>query len=64
MLKYTEIADMIGKSGYKKKYVAERMGMTQQQLCDVLGGRRKLLADEYVKFCELFKIHADGRPME
>ena len=42
----------IKKSGIKKFIVAERAGLTQQQLCDIIGKRRKLDSNELMSICE------------
>ena len=42
----------IKKSGIKKYIVAERAGLTQQQLCDIIAKRRKLDSNELMSICE------------
>jgi len=42
----------IKSSGMKKLVVAERAGLTQQQLCDIVGKRRKLDSNELMSICE------------
>lgn len=46
----------IEKTGLKQSVVAERMGLTQQQLCDVINKRRKLEANEFINLCAVLEI--------
>ena len=44
------IAQLINKKGMKQKAVAERSGLSQQELCDMLKGRR------IIKVCDIVAI--------
>jgi hypothetical protein len=56
----TDIRDNVGsaisKGGYIKSRVAEAMGLTPQQLSDVLAHRRKLEANEFLLFCDFVRL--------
>ncbi len=45
------IKPAIEKSGMKQIAVAERSGLSQQQLCDVIAKRRRLDANELLAIC-------------
>lgn len=45
------LRNMVDKKGLRHKYIADRAGMTQQQLCDVFSKRRKLDANELLAIC-------------
>lgn len=44
---------MIRQSGMKKVVIAERAGMTAQQLTDITQKRRKLEANEMINICKV-----------
>ena len=46
----------IQKSGFKKKFIAENSGLTEQQLCDIIKKRRKLEANEMLAVCTVIGI--------
>jgi transcriptional regulator with XRE-family HTH domain len=46
-------------SGMKKKAVAQRMGLTDQQLTDIFYKRRKLDANELVEACKVLNVRPD-----
>lgn len=54
MLNLELMEDTIMRSGLKKSYVAMQIGLTPSKLSMVLSGRRKLSADSYAAFCNLF----------
>lgn len=45
--------------GIKKKYVAEKSGISENALNLALNGKRRLLADEYVKICQILNVPFD-----
>ena len=49
------IEPSIQRSGMKKKAVASKAGITDQQLSDIIAKRRRLDANEFVNIC--FAIH-------
>lgn len=46
----------IVQSGMKQVVVAERSGLTEQALCDIIKKRRKLDANEMIRFCEVVRV--------
>lgn len=42
--------------GIKKRYVAEKSGISENALNLALNGKRRLLADEYVKICQTLNV--------
>lgn len=64
MMTRDRMAEIIRQSGYKKGFVAAHMGINTQKLCDIIAGRRKISAEEYIAFCAFFKLLPDGTPME
>lgn len=46
----------IQRSGLKQLVVAERAGLTEQQLCDIVKKRRKLDANELLSICTVLGI--------
>ena len=49
----------LNEQGIKKKYVAEKTGMSENALNLSLNGKRRLLADEYVKICIALNVPFD-----
>ena len=47
------LATLISESGYYQKYIAHQVGLTEQQLTDILKKRRKLDANEMFAFCQV-----------
>lgn len=50
------IEPAIIKSGMKKNVVADRAGLSAQQLSDIIAKRRRLDANEFVNICESMHI--------
>ncbi|WP_368234759.1 helix-turn-helix transcriptional regulator [Anaerotruncus rubiinfantis] len=50
------IKPAIEKCGMKQNIVAERSGLSSQQLCDVISKRRKLEANELINLCHTLRI--------
>lgn len=46
-------------SGMKQVVVAERAGLTEQQLCDIVKKRRRMDANELFKLCTVLNIPPD-----
>lgn len=46
----------IEKSGMKQKAIAEKIGVSEQALCAMLAGRRKISADEFYGICVVLNI--------
>lgn len=63
MMSMKQMDDIIQKSGYKQSFIAEQMGMKPLWLSQALNGRRKLMADEYTKFCAFFGVDMEGHAL-
>ena len=50
------IEPAIKKSGMKKISVAEQAGLSQQQMSDIIGKRRRLDSNELVSICNVLHI--------
>lgn len=50
------IADEIQKRGFKQSAIAEKAGLTEQQLSDIICKRRKLDANEMFSLCKAMGI--------
>lgn len=50
------LATLISESGYYQKYIAHQVGLTEQQLTDILKKRRKLDANEMFAFCQVLGV--------
>lgn len=46
------IKPAIAQSGMKQIAVAQRAGLTQQQLTDIISKRRRLEANEFISICD------------
>lgn len=53
------IGEYIKQTGLKQKIVAERAGMSQQQISDICNGRRSVAAVEYFRICEALGVDLD-----
>lgn len=53
------IKPAISKSGLKQCVVAERIGLSEQQLCDISNKRRRFDANEMISFCKVINITPD-----
>lgn len=49
----------IDKKGYKCGFVANEAGLTDQQLSDIMGKRRRLEANEFMEICRAIKMSPD-----
>lgn len=54
------IAIAIEKSGMKKKVVAQKAGITDQQMSDIIAKRRRLDANEFVNICNAIHMNPNG----
>lgn len=50
------IEPAIAKSGMKKNAIADRAGLSAQQLSDIIAKRRRLDANEFVNICKSMNI--------
>lgn len=51
---------LIQQSGMKQRAVAEKAGLTEQQMCDILNRRRKLDANELFAICKAVGVTPDA----
>lgn len=47
---------IIQERGLKQAYIAQMVGMTDDCVSKILNGKRKMLADEFLKFCSALNI--------
>jgi len=52
----TNLERIIAEKGYKKKVVAQRAGITAQNLSDMLKGRKIIRADMIPAFCMAMQV--------
>lgn len=50
------LAAVIADSGYYQKYIAHQVGLTEQQLTDILKKRRKLDSNEMIALCQVLGV--------
>lgn len=51
---------IIQRVGMKQRVVARMAGLTEQQMCDILNGRRKLDANELFAICKAVGVTPDA----
>jgi DNA-binding Xre family transcriptional regulator len=56
---YREINRYIEENKISQKMLAQKADMTEVALCLSLNGKRKLLADEYIKICNALCLTYD-----
>ncbi|MGG3269690.1 helix-turn-helix transcriptional regulator [Priestia aryabhattai] len=55
----SKIGKIIDKQGYKKKYIAERMDITQSQLSNWISGRSYPPMDKAFKLAKVLNVKVD-----
>ena len=50
------LSDYIRDRGIKQAFLARKIGMPKNALSSALAGKRKLLAEEYIKLCDVLVI--------
>jgi len=55
----SKIGEIIDKQGYKKKYIAERMDITQSQLSNWISGRSYPPMDKAFKLAKVLNVKVD-----
>lgn len=55
----TRLLTIISKKGLKQVYVAEKVGCTPQELCDMLNGRRLIKACDILKLADALDVKLD-----
>lgn len=53
------IKQYLDNSGIKQNFVAEKIQMSPITLCDILNGKRKLIADEFVSIVLALNVDAN-----
>lgn len=56
MLDICLLKQVINDSGYKKTFIAERIGISYQAFLNKIEGRTEFVATEIVKFCDLLQL--------
>lgn len=56
---YIAIGSYLRDNGITQSHLAEKSGITANALSLSLSGKRKLLADEYIKICDVLKVPYD-----
>lgn len=56
---YIAIDSYLRDNGITQSHLAEKSGITANALNLSLNGKRKLLADEYIKICDVLKVPYD-----
>lgn len=56
---YQNINSYLEQQGIKKKFLAEKANITENALNLALNGKRRLLADEYVRICSALNVPLD-----
>lgn len=57
MIKITDtIKSIINDKGFKQRYIAEKTGIDEQRLSDMLHGRRRILATDIILLCEVLEV--------
>lgn len=50
------IKDKIKKSGYRQCYIAEKSGMNEKKLSDIINGRSKLYFEDFINISKALKV--------
>lgn len=50
------LSEYIEIRGIRQAFIARKIGMNKNALSNTLAGRRKLLADEYIKLCDALDV--------
>lgn len=61
MLDICLLKQVINDSGYKKTFIAERIGISYQAFLNKIEGRTEFVATEIVKFCDLLQLNNQVR---
>lgn len=57
MIKITDtIKSIIKDKGFKQRYIAEKTGIGEQRLSDMLHGRRRILATDIILLCKVLEV--------
>lgn len=53
------LAKYINERGIMQSHLAQVTGMTTQQICNILNGKRKLDVEEYINICRALGVPCD-----
>lgn len=53
---YQQLSSYISQKGLKQTFVAEKAGLTADNLSKILNGNRRLMADEFLKICSALSL--------
>lgn len=53
------LAQYISERGIMQSHLAQVTGMTTQQICNILNGKRKLDVEEYISICGALGVPCD-----
>ena len=53
---YERLNNYISEKGLKQTYVAEKSGLTADNLSKILNGNRKLTAEEFLNICKVLSL--------
>ena len=56
MLDYCACKEYLAKKGYKQKFIAQKVGVNEATLSDVLNGKRKCSLEMYVNLCSVLAL--------
>ena len=54
-----KIAEYIDKQGIKQSAIASYLNVHPQTMSDIINGKRKLKADEYIDICDFLNVPYD-----
>ena len=53
---YKKIKAYLEEKGIKQKIVAQKMSISENTMCAILAGTRRLTAEEYLNLCEILNV--------
>ena len=56
MLDYQGCKEYLAAKGYKQKFIAQQVGVSEATLSDVLSGKRKCSLEMYVNLCSALAL--------
>lgn len=59
MMVWKVIANFIDKKGIKQSTLAQKTGLSQQAICNLLKGNRNIEIEEYIKICDVLEVSYD-----
>jgi len=59
MIKYHLIKNLITEKGYRQKFVAKKIGLTESAFSAILSGKRKCGLEAYARLCMFLEVPFD-----